>query len=43
MTLQKVSKHFKIPYSTLHDNKIHKNKIFNNKTHKKKSGGQNAF
>ena len=43
MTLQKVSKHFKIPYSMLHDNKIHKNKIFNNKTYKKKSGGQNAF
>lgn len=35
MTLSKASKHFKIPYSMLHD------KI--NKTHEKKSGGQNAL
>ena len=35
MTLQKASKYFKIPYSTL------LNKI--NKTHEKKSGGQNAL
>ena len=35
MTLQKASKHFKIPYSKLHDN--------TNKAPEKKYGGQNAL